>query len=193
METTVVPPSAPTDPIAVPGDGSALVSWLPPPLAGSFAVTHYEVQSGTGGRSCVVVAPALSCRVGRLVNDVTYEFRVRALNGAGWGAWSALTRPVVPSAAPAGSIVISGSRGGRKVTVSGSISGMAFPAEVTPHVRTQGSHPYRSGAAVPVDSDGAFRWSRKTPAHQRLWAYVSSGSVRSNVIVLDPAGPTTGR
>lgn len=94
---TPLPPGAPTRATAIPGNGLALVSWLPPANAGSFPVTSYQVTASPGGRSCLT--NATSCIITGLVNGTSYTFTVSALNGAGWGA-PATTGAVTPSSGP---------------------------------------------------------------------------------------------
>ena len=95
-----VAPSAPRDVTVVPGNASAVVSWVPPASAGAFPVTTYRVVASPGGRACLASAPALSCVVTGLTNGATYTFTVAALSGAGWSTPSAPSAPVTPSAGP---------------------------------------------------------------------------------------------
>jgi hypothetical protein len=104
----VFPPGAPTGLTAVAGDASASVSWVAPSDSGSFPVTDYEVAPAPIGGSCLVKAPATSCEVTGLANGTSYTFTVRALNGAGWGAWSAPSNAVTPSPSVVKAIQITG-------------------------------------------------------------------------------------
>jgi len=92
----VFPPSAPLDVVGVPGNASAMVSWRPPASSGSFPVGQYQVVASPGGQGCLIAAPTLTCQVSGLTNGTTYTFTVRALNGAGWGPFSAPSAPVTP-------------------------------------------------------------------------------------------------
>lgn len=89
-------PSAPLNVTADAGDASAVVSWQAPASAGSFPVTNYQVVVSPGGRSCLAVAPTLSCTITGLSNGTEYTASVRALNGAGWGAFSSASAPFTP-------------------------------------------------------------------------------------------------
>ena len=87
-------PGTPTLDGAVPGDGRVTVSWTAPSEDGGAAITSYTVEyadlsdvttpltipTTSGTATSLVVAP--------LTNGQKYQFRVRAVNAAGDGAWS---------------------------------------------------------------------------------------------------------
>jgi Ca2+-binding RTX toxin-like protein len=92
----VLPSPAPTNVTAVAGDGQATVSWHRPTTR---EVTSYDIETTnatTGDSSVTPVADpdATSQVITGLSNATPYTFRVRALNTAGNGAWSAPTDPV---------------------------------------------------------------------------------------------------
>lgn len=87
----------PVDVTAAPGDGRVSVSWKPPVSSGSFPITNYRMRAAPGGASCVVAVPATSCVIEGLINGVAYTVVGQALTGAGWGAASSPSAPVVPS------------------------------------------------------------------------------------------------
>jgi uncharacterized repeat protein (TIGR02543 family) len=186
------PPSAPVNVSGVAGDGSVTVSWDPPADSGSFAVTNYEVVASPGGRVCLVDALALSCVVSGLTNGTAYTFEVRALNGAGWGAWSQASAPVIPvGPEPTPSIVVTGSRG------TGENAGRVFADGVTTslvgervqaRVHLSGQVKYENGSIRTVAADGTFRWQRRT--NKTVYVYfrvVDEPGVRSNRLVIRPS------
>ena len=97
------PASAPGNPVAVkavPGVGTATVSWLPPD-AGTAGITGYTVTIAPADAS----APAKTLSVGPfttrgtftgLTNGAPYKFTVQARNAVGPGAVAAPTTTVVP-------------------------------------------------------------------------------------------------
>ncbi|AGZ42862.1 fibronectin type III domain-containing protein [Actinoplanes friuliensis] len=99
---TVTPaavPGAPTDLTAVPGDGTATLSFTAP-AAGGSAITGYDVSTDDG----VTWAPLAGGVVTGLTNGDTYTVRVRARNSVGAGPASnpvTVTPATVPDA-PAG-------------------------------------------------------------------------------------------
>ncbi len=160
-------PGAPTGVTGVAGDGQVSVSWTAPVSSGSFPITTYAVSSTSGHQGCLTSAPAVTCVVSGLTNGTPYSFQVRALNGAGWGPWSAASDPVTPEAPVATSILITGSRGevrGRPgVIVTGTSTGLGMGAIVRPMVKLAGADSYTQGtASILVDEAGDFTWQRRT-------------------------------
>ncbi len=104
---TVAPPSvpaAPTGVTAVPGNGSATVSWTAPANGGA-AITSYTVTPYIGAtpQTAVTVTgspPATSATVSGLTNGTGYTFTVSATNSAGTGPASAPSSVVTPGTAP---------------------------------------------------------------------------------------------
>lgn len=86
-------PSAPQAASAVPGDGSATVSWAAPAAHGTALVTGYTVVANPGGASCSTAG--LSCVVGGLSNQQPYTFSVVAVSAHGQSA-PTVTGAVVP-------------------------------------------------------------------------------------------------
>ena len=187
----VYPPGAPTAVAVEIGDGSANVTWSAPEWSGSFPVTNFEVSATPGGKSCLVQAPALSCQVTGLTNDMPYTFAVRALNGAGWGAWSSASPEVTPVEPVVPTITISGQRGevrGRQgVIVTGSSVGLVDGEVVRPWVKLAGQSAYSQGvASISVDDSGTFIWQRRTG--KKVYVYfVSADGVKSDRIILQSA------
>jgi hypothetical protein len=181
----VFPPGAPTRLTAVAADASASVSWLAPSDSGSYPTSTYQVTSAPGGRSCLVSAPALTCTVPGLTNGISYTFTAHALNGAGWGAWSAPSNAVTPSPSVVKAIQITGSRDAsdtRVVRVSGTTTDLVGE-QVTPWVRFPGQGSFTAGTGVrTVAADGTFAWSRATG--KKVYVYFTHVSIKSNTVVI---------
>jgi hypothetical protein len=76
------PPAPPSSVVAVAGEQSASVSWLPP--AGGGPVDRYRVRaSPADGHPCEVPAAQTSALYAGLRNRSRYTFTVEAVNGAG--------------------------------------------------------------------------------------------------------------
>ena len=125
----------------------------------------------------------LLCEVSGLTNGVEYSFRVRALTGAGWGAWSSPVTVVPEPPAPEPSILISGMRDGRSVVVLGETTGLVGE-QVTPWIRFPGQTGYSAGVGVrTVAGDGTFTWQRRT--NRKTYVYFrASDEVRSNRVII---------
>lgn len=179
-----VPPDAPTQAAADPGDEQATITWAVPESAGSFPVSTYQAVVSPGGQSCLVSAPALTCTITGLSNGTTYIARARALNGAGWGPYSDASTAFTP-ARP--SMLISGSRGEVRskqgVIVTGSTTGLVG-SEVTPWVRLPGLVSYQPGVSVQtVSTDGSFHWARAT--RKKIYIYFrAEDGTRSNRLII---------
>jgi hypothetical protein len=186
------PPGAPTGIAGVAGDGQVSVSWTAPVSAGSFPVTTYAVSSTSGNQGCLTSAPAVTCVVSGLTNGTPYSFEVRALNGAGWGPWSAASDPVTPDAPVATSILITGSRGEMRgkpgVIVTGTSTGLGMGAIVRPMVKFPGQTSYAQGtASILVDEAGDFTWQRRTGKKTYVYVKTEDGTARSNRVII-PVG-----
>ena len=183
-----VPASAPTDVAVVAGDSSAEVLWGSPDSPGSFPVSNYQVRTTPGSTDCLVPASSTACMIGALRNGSDYEVQVRALTGAGWGAWSGPVSVVPQPPAPVRSMVITGSRDGRTAVVIGVTTGMVRE-QVTPWVRLPGQSGYAPGSGMrTVDASGEFTWQRQTT--RKVYVYFRVGDdVRSNRVVIPPYEP----
>jgi YVTN family beta-propeller protein len=140
--TPMTPPGPPRNVTAVAGNGSAVVSWLPPTSSGTYPVTSYLVTARAGSTTRVVsprngqtctrgkggvggvgsVQPAeaaLSCVVTGLTNGTSYTFTAQAQSQAGSSAPSAPSNPVVPNAT---STLTFTSPGNYQCTVNGPVS-----------------------------------------------------------------------
>jgi len=186
-----IPAAAPIDVAVVAGDDSALVSWSPPQSTGSFPITHYEVSTQPPAASCVVPVEVMECELSGVRNGTEYEVRVRALTGAGWGSWSEPMSVTPQPAQDAASIVITGSRDGAMVQVSGQVTGMS-PGEVTVMVRWPGQRAYSPARTLRVDrSEGSLLWQRRTK--KKVYVYfqatdLAGERVRSRRIIIPRMG-----
>ena len=89
-------PGAPTDVTAVPGDGSATITWTPPADDGGSPVTGYRINSEPGATWELPPGDATSWTFPGLTNGVSYTFKIRAVNAVGSGAYSDWSNTVVP-------------------------------------------------------------------------------------------------
>jgi len=127
-----------------------------------------------------------------LTNGTPYSFEVRALNGAGWGPWSAASDPVTEDAPVATTMLIAGSRGEVRgkpgVIVTGTSTGVGMGAIVRPMVRLAGADSYTQGtASILVDEAGDFTWQRRTRREIYVYVTTEDGTARSNRVVI-PVG-----
>lgn len=187
IDPTVSPPSAPIGLAGLPGDASVVVTWSAPASPGSFPVSSYELTSSPGGHSCLTAA--LSCRVSDLANGTAYTFRARALNGAGWGPWSAASESVTPSTGRTVALLISGTRvkvsGKPAIRVTGTASGLDQRSMLRPWMRFPGQASFAEGAArVLVDDRGRFLWERMTGRKIYVFLQTEDGKTRSNRITI---------
>lgn len=186
----VIPPSAPLNVSGVGGDAEATITWSAPASAGSFPVSTFQAVVSPGGQSCLVASSP--CTITGLTNGTEYTVQVRALSGAGWGAFSepsAPFTPFTPEAPPAEkSILITGSRGevrGRPgIIISASSTGMVGE-QVVPWTKFPGQTGYTEGSSRPtIDAAGDFTWQRRTG--KKVYVYFRSldSDVKSNRVII---------
>jgi large repetitive protein len=182
----VFPPSAPGTAQAQAGNGEVTVSWEAPASQGSFPVTNYQVQSTPGSHGCLVPATATSCQIAGLDNGTPYTFKVRALNGGGWGSWAdAGTVTPAPTPDPDASIMVTGSRSGneRVARVTGQstgLNGVSLQSMVRLSTRTE----FASGRAVQPEGTGDFTWKRRVSPSVGVEVYFTAGDVTSNTVTI---------
>ncbi|MBN9334262.1 fibronectin type III domain-containing protein [Devosia sp.] len=90
-------PGAPTNVVAIAGDGRAEVSFAPPVFAGDTPITLYNVVAtpgahGASGTQSPITVPGLA-------NGTSYSFVVTATNASGQGAASTSSAAVTPQGA----------------------------------------------------------------------------------------------
>lgn len=172
-----IPATPPKDVLAEPGDASANVSWSAPTSSGSYAVSTYLVRSSPEGRTCLTAA--LKCTVTGLRNGTAYTFTVEALTGAGWSSPSAPSASVTPTKAR--SIVITGTRQGSVVVISGVTTGMPGQ-ELTVMVRFRGERKFSERGRVMTSARGDFVW--RTRVGKTVHIYVAGDGVTSNRVAI---------
>ena len=85
------PPTVPLSVSAIPGEGSVTLSWNEPSSDGGSPVTTYEVGyrlAGRHGSYYTRTTAATSIEITGLINEVDYEFFVRARNAHGSSGWT---------------------------------------------------------------------------------------------------------
>lgn len=176
-------PSPPREPDASLQGTSVTISWEEPATAGAFPISTYQVVSQPSGGTCLAIVPALSCEVTGLTPGRSYSFVVRALNGSGWGRFSQPTDVVTVPRDTERSIVITGSRSGRLIVVSGSSTGLNASTELRAWVRLGGEGDFREGQArIAVGAAGDFTWSRRAERSIDVYVSTADGSATSNVV-----------
>jgi murein DD-endopeptidase MepM/ murein hydrolase activator NlpD len=93
-------PDAPTNLLAIAGDGSASVSWTAPTFTGGLPVQAYLVAASPGGQTATVSGSATSAIVTGLSNGTMYTFTVVANNAVGNGIVSNPSNSIIPPAWP---------------------------------------------------------------------------------------------
>jgi hypothetical protein len=129
----ISPASAPLLGSVTAGNARMSVGWASPAEDGSSNITGYEVQTlrtSTGATASLAANPGeRSLVVAGLVNGVTYQVRVRAINAAGPGSWTALSAPVVPATVPTRTRILSPARGKAGDRAVSAIARWAAPAD----------------------------------------------------------------
>ena len=93
-------PSEPTNYQATAGDGSIALAWDTPAVSG--AIYSYDIEYTPSGSATEIVNTGntdTTYTLTGLTNGTEYEVKVRALNGAGQGSWTApvLVTPAAPA------------------------------------------------------------------------------------------------
>ena len=108
-EDVINRPAKPTGLTLTAGHEKLTASWTAPTATGGSAITRYDVEwktaaqtwkeAATAGQSATAAADATTHEITGLTNDTEYTVRVRAVNGAGNGPWSAeeSETPAVPA------------------------------------------------------------------------------------------------
>jgi len=178
----IVPPSRPPAVIAQAGDRSATVYWAKPATSGGAEITAYVVTSSPGGRTCV--SPTITCQVTGLTNGTAYTFTVKARNEAGWSPPSPPSKSVTPMAAQDPSIMITGSRAGDRIAITGTSVDLDRGTRLRPWVKPAGKKRFVEGSAlIAVDGRGRFEWERVAPRAVSVYVVAPDGT-RSNTVVI---------
>jgi hypothetical protein len=155
------------------------------------------VGNTTGIDPGVAIAPHVSLDGGAfepganirdLDADGSFTWQRRVLRGKeaavyfsdGQTVSNTLTFPVTPT------IVITGTRSGERVNVTGVTTNLRPSTQLTPVLSFNGGAE-RDGANIrPLGSDETFSWQRRVLVSKVLTVYFTDGSTRSNVITLAP-------
>ncbi|MBO1769477.1 cell wall-binding repeat-containing protein [Agrococcus sp. TF02-05] len=111
-------PEAPTDVIAVPGNGEATVSWTAPASNGGAAITSYIITAAPGDATATVPASQTTATLKNLTNGTAYRFTVVAVNSAGSSRASAASPAVTPRTVPGTPTGVAASPGFGEATVT---------------------------------------------------------------------------
>lgn len=154
----VTVPSAPVITSVTRGDRSATIAFATPTSNGGAAISNYA-YSINGGATFTPFAPARSgspVTIAGLVNGVTYQVRLRALNALGAGAASAAVA-VTPAATPAAPVIAAVARGNGSATLVFRAPASTGGAAITGYLlSTDGGATYaalrgaRAGVAIPI-------------------------------------------
>jgi hypothetical protein len=96
-------PAPPTNVVAVPGDGTADVTWTAPLYDGGAPIFQYIVTA-SDGTTCY--SATTECMVGSLTNGQSYTFAVVAQNREGLSQPSAPSDPVTPNPPPPAPVAV---------------------------------------------------------------------------------------
>ena len=135
------------------------------------------------------MSTTLTCSVSGPTNGTAYTFNVRALNGVGWGPWTAASASVVPTAAPIPGLVISGGRmqvkGKPGIRVTGEATDLAPGTVLRPWIRFPGQSSFAQGTArVVVGERSRVVWERMTGRNVYVYLQTEDGVTRSNRITI---------
>jgi hypothetical protein len=122
FSASYVLPGASNAVTAVPGAGSATVSFMPPANTGGSPNTFYTATSSPGNKTARVKAGGISgvpmtVTVSGLTNGTAYTFKVNGMNEVGTGPASAVSNKVTPSTVPGKATNVAAIRGNGQATV----------------------------------------------------------------------------
>ena len=171
---------------ATAGEDSVEVSWSEPAWTGTFPISSYEVVASPGGHICTTTTTA--CTFSDLDPGTAYTFVVRAGNQVGWSGGSSPSPSVTPTVPEEVVVItITGTRnfvrGRPGFTISGSATGLAEGAVLSPYVSLGGKRAFtRARGVVRVREAGALTWSRKALRSVTIYLQSPDGLVRSNEV-----------
>lgn len=194
----ITTPGAPTVTSTAPAAGAITVSFSPGSNGGS-AVTSYLSQCGSsdGGTSGTTTGTTSPLTVTGLTAAKTYRCRVRAINGAGTGAYGAYSSPVVLPAVPPAPSVTTTTGGAQKVTVAFAPNGDGGSSISSYQVQCTstdgGTNRSASGTASPLTVTGlsagkTYRCRVRASNTVGTGAY---GAYGANVVTNPTAAPAT--
>ena len=175
------PPGPPEDVTATLDSTSVTVRWLPPADEGSYEVTYYAVSSQPATQGCL--AERVTECVITDVDPGTYTFRVQALNGAGWGPWSAWSTPLTLVRPAPASLSVAGQRLGSRLSVQITSTGLAAGTVVTLNARSAGAPAFvAQRPTVTIGPSGTASWAAPWRDRRLVQIYASAGTLRSPLI-----------
>lgn len=147
-------PDSPVNLRSTPGDGQVDLVWDPPAFDGHLPVTAYRIYRGTNSDALapftVVDGSARAYVDGFVLNNVSYHYRVAAVNAIGEGPSSS---PVEATPRPPPILI-----------VTTQTEFVTYNSRVLIEGRTEADATITvSGSPVPVAPDGAFQWSGTLP------------------------------
>lgn len=136
--TPITTATAPVITSATPLSTQVALSWNAPSSNGGSAITDYQVSTSTdGGVTWGVgqsVGSGTSINITGLTNGSTYTFRVRAVNGAGAGAWSAMSDDATPRTLSDAPLSVTGTPGNAQISLVWSVPTFNGGAAITDYV-----------------------------------------------------------
>ncbi|HEX4087822.1 MAG TPA: IPT/TIG domain-containing protein [Trebonia sp.] len=187
-----LPPPAPTDVAAVPGDGTATVTWS---TAADPTATAFQVTPSAGGSTLPSVtfsvpaggAPAtMSVQIAALTNGVPTTFTVAAVDGSQVGPGSTPSAPIVPSGLPSAPTGITTKKAHGQLTLSWTASGSDGGSALTGYTVT----PYLGGVAQPTISVPAGATSTQPTLPKGTYVFeVSAANASGNGPASAPSAP----
>jgi hypothetical protein len=143
-------PDTPGTPTAARGDKQAQLGWAAPGDQGC-SISQYQVETNTGLSQS---SSATTHTFTGLANGTAYQFRVRAVNSVGNGAWSGWSPTVTPAGLPTGPATVTATNTGvgtvRLVFPGANANGAAL-------LRYEGSA--NNGAARDIGLSTTYSWS----------------------------------
>ena len=138
-----------------------------------------------GGKDRVLTTDALGNLSVTVVAGKSGTFTVAASIAEKPAVTGSLAVTITAPPTPTASITIIGKVGKKKgVIISGTSTGLATGASVTPYFKVQGAKKFTKAPAVKVSATGTFTWRKATT--KPLTVYVQSGATKSNQVTVRP-------
>ncbi len=202
IEASIVPPSAPQNLRATPGDTYVNLRWSSPSSNGGAAITSYEVWRGsTSGTETflVDVGTSMSYNNTGLTNDQTYYYVVKAENVRGLSPASseAFARPSETASVPAAPQDLAATAGNGSVILTWSPPANDGGSTVTGYTVYRGTS--TGGEAPVVTLDNVQTYADTSVQNGTMYYYrvsalnaIGEGSASSEVTALTgiPSAPT---
>jgi hypothetical protein len=139
-------PDAPTNIVAVGGNGQATITFTPPANTGGTLITSYTVTSSPGGFTATGGSSPIT--ITGLTNGVTYTFTVTATNIYGTSISSATSNAVTPATVPGSPIIGTATHGNGQATITFSAPVSNGGSAITSYtVTSSGGHTATGGSS----------------------------------------------